>query len=326
MEKINIPQVWVSYAGGSCGEWLAYQISQHEKYLKYDIHEEMELEVNALNRCRITGNWIAELMNEGIPQSNIWNEVQYTGSEVWWKNFWEQAPEKEPFYEQVKDMINRKACFGLPVHRSHEAWYGVFWADLFEEFRIVSIYVDKTDKKVFEQLQSNIIKKIWWQDLTDDQDLKEELWDKFRKLTGHESDCYSGRPEDVLDIIKNKFSGEINYTDMMFAINYHYYGTVAEATKEVLFELSNRWNRYHIHQHKHVIPGDHIRLDFGKMFVYNDYSEYQRLCEFLETPAWPKEQWDKIVGEYTQDDIDTFITIGDVEERIKKRARELKND
>lgn len=319
MEKINIPQVLVSYAGGSGGEWLAYQIAQHDRHKD----EEIEIEINEHNRCRITGSWRQELMDEGIPQNEIWTEYEYTGDDLWWETFWDMAPDKEEYYDQVRELVSRKkAKWKIPVHRCHEAWYDVFWAELFEDFRIVSIHVDKDDEASFRQLQSNIIKKIWWQDLTDEDDLVDELEDKFKKFYREHNQRPKGTFNDVVEITR-KFQSPINYTDMMYALHIHHTGDAEVAIERVLDNLSQRWNRYNIEQHSHPIPCDHIILDFGKMFVHKQYDEYKRMCDFLQTTPWEPEEWKEVVDVYTQYDIDTFITVEDIESRLRERKSQL---
>lgn len=316
MKKIDIPQVLVSYAGGSGGEWLAYQISQHDKYY----NQEIELEGNEFNRFRITGSWRQELMDEGIPQNKIWNEVEYDGTDAWWQSFWNQAPDKNEFYDLITELTQRKARFRIPVHRCHEAWYDVFFADLFTDFRIVTLHVDKNNERTFRQFQSNIIKKIWWQDLSDEEDLIDEMFDKYRKR--YKGRDQKGQPEDLLTITR-KFSGDVNYTDMMLAVAYQDLGDADAAVKDVMSDMGHRWNDYNVNQHSHSIPGQHIILDFGKMFVDLDYNEYVRMCDFLECTPWDEQKWQSVVGPYAQVDFDTFITVEDVHTRLLERAKQL---
>jgi hypothetical protein len=318
-DKIKIPQVLVSYAGGSGGEWLAYQIAQHSRHH----NEEIEIEINEYNRCRITGSWRQHLMNEGIPQREIWTEMEYTGDDLWWDEFWDMAPEKEEYYDMVRELVNReKPKWRIPVHRCHEAWYDVFWADLFSDFQIVSLYVDKNDEQSFRQFQSNIIKKIWWQDLTDHEDLADELKDKFRKFYQEHKGQKKGTYEDVVAIM-DKFEGDVNYTDMMYALHVHHSGDAEAAIERVIDGLSQRWNRYNVEQHGKTIPGSHIILDFGDMFVRNKYSEYVRMCDFLRTDPWTESEWNTVIGPYTQHDLDSYITVEEMEQRLQNRRKQL---
>ena len=318
--KIDIPQVFVSYPAGTGGEWLAYQIAQHDKYFQH--HEgEMEIEVNEYNRCRITGSWRQKILDETDFKDDVWLPVEYDGSAEWWAEY-NKAASAGNYYELVRELVNWKPRYRIPVHRCHEGWQEVYWRDLFTEFKIVTLTVDRTDPAVWQQYKGNIIKKIWWQDLTDEENLKHEMYDKYKKLYKRREQ--KGQPEDLLNITR-KFSGDVNYTDMMFALYYHELEDVYPALNETLENMRERWNEYNTDQHNHLIPDvDHLQISYGDMFVYRKYETYLKLCEFLDTTPWPADSWAATLNEYADADSVTVLTEDDVEQRILKRIKELK--
>ena len=318
--KIDIPQVFVSYPAGTGGEWLAYQIAQHDKYFQH--HEgEMEIEVNEYNRCRITGSWRQKILDETDFKDDVWLPVEYDGSTEWWAEY-NKAASSGNYYELVRELVNWKPRYRIPVHRCHEGWQEVIWRDLFTEFKIVTLTVDRTDPAVWQQYKGNIIKKIWWQDLTDEENLKHEMYDKYKKLYKRREQ--KGQPEDLLNITR-KFSGDVNYTDMMFALYYHELEDVYPALNETLENMRERWNEYNTDQHNHLIPDvDHLQISYGDMFVYRKYETYLKLCEFLDTTPWPADSWAATLNEYADADSVTVLTEDDVEQRILKRIKELK--
>ena len=317
--KIDIPQVFVSYPAGTGGEWLAYQIAQHDKYFQH--HEgEMELEVNEYNRCRITGSWRQKILDETDFKDDVWLPVEYDGSTEWWAEY-NKAASAGNYYELVRELVNWKPRYRIPVHRCHEGWQEVYWRDLFTEFKIVTLTVDRTDPAVWQQYKGNIIKKIWWQDLSDEEDLKDEMYDKYKKLYKRREQ--KGQPEDLLNITR-KFTGDVNYTDMMFALYYHELEDADAALNKTLENMSERWNEYNTGQHTHPIPNvDHLQISYGDMFVYRKYETYLKLCEFLDMTPLLATDWSNILNEYADADSVTVLTEEDVLNRLKIRISNL---
>lgn len=317
MDKIKIPQVLVSYANGTGGEWLAFQIGQHEKYYQY--HDgEMEGWKNEYNRWRITPSW-RQMMNDESDVQKYWLEEEYDGSPEWWykKNKLEESiGPKDEYYQRVRDMQEKKARWRIPVHRVHEAWQDMFWADAFEEFKVVTIHLDKKDYTALSVMQSNVIKKIWWQDLSNPEDLFDELRDKCKK---HKADF------DAVMTIINRFSGSVNYLDMMLALNLSLNPEEPEEVTDTVFkQISERWNDYNIEQHSHRLPCKHHIVNYGSLFVNRDYGEYQRLCYFLGMAPYEKDVWLGILDEYMAEDTGTdgMIFIEEVTERLWRRVAE----
>lgn len=315
MEKINIPQVFVSYANGTGGEWLAYQIGQHEKYYKY--HDgEMEGWKNEYNRWRITPSWRMYML-DNTDWKDTWLEEDYNGTNEWWneKHLLEDDVQKQEHYDQVRALVDSKRKYRIPVHRVHEAWHDVYWHDLFNEVKTVTIYLDRKDPTALSVMQSNVVKKIWWQEFRSLEDLNDELIDKCRK---HKVDY-----DTVMSII-NRFSGYTNYTDMMLAINLVLHAENPEsAVGSVCDQISERWNDYNIEQHSHKLPGQHHIVDYGRLFVNRDYNEYTRLCHFLGMVPYHKEAWLDILDEYMAEDTSTnMIFIEEVVDRLWMRVAE----
>lgn len=316
--KIDIPQVFVSYPAGTGGEWLAYQIAQHDKYYPY--HEgEMELEINEYNRCRITGSWRQRILDDTDFKDDVWLPAEYDGSAEWWHDYWLAA--SSGYYEKVRELVNWKPRFRIPVHRCHEAWQEVYWKDLFTEFKIITIRVDRQDPAAWKQYKGNIIKKIWWQDLSNEEDLKDEMFDKYKKLYKHREQ--KGQPEDLLEITR-KFSGDINYTDMMTALYYHEKENPEQAMSKVLANMSERWNDYNTMQHDQAIPGvEQHMVQFGDLFVRRDYAAYTDICKFLGATPWTENEWATVVNNYADADSVTVLTEEDVKERVARRLSEI---
>jgi hypothetical protein len=317
--KIDIPQVFVSYPAGTGGEWLVYQIGQHDKY--YQFHEgEMELTVNEYNRCRITGSWRQKILDDTDFKDDVWLPGEYDNSAEWWHDYWHCAGDND-WYNRVRKLVSSKPRYRIPVHRCHEAWQEIIWRDLFTEFKIVTLTVDRNDPAVWQQYKGNIIKKIWWQDLSDEEDLKDEMYDKYKKLYKRREQ--KGQPEDLLKITR-KFSGDVNYTDMMFALYYHELEDADAALNKTLENMSERWNEYNTDQHNHPIPDvDHLQISYGDMFVYRKRETYLKLCEFLDTAPWSADSWSAILNEYADADSITVLTEDDVMRRIQHRVSEL---
>lgn len=317
MEKIKIPQVLVSYANGTGGEWLAYQIGQHQKY--YDHHQgEMEGWKNEFNRWRITPSWRAKMNDDTDFQSKTWLEREYDGSHEWWeeKSSIEASTNPQDYYDQVRGLVSDKQRYRIPVHRVHEAWQDVYWKNLFEEFKVVTIHLDKSDYTALSVMQSNVIRKIWWQEFRTLEDLNDELIDKCRK---------HGVEYDSVMTIINRFSGYTNYTDMMLAINMVKNTDEPERAVETVFnQISERWNDYNIEQHSHALPCDHLIVNYGSLFVNRDYNEYKRMCDFLDMVPYDRDKWLAILDDYMAEDTGTenMVFIGQLEERLWMRVAE----
>ena len=316
MNKINIPQVMVSYANGTGGEWLAYQIGQHQKY--YEHHDgELEGWKNEYNRWRITPSWRMHMLDES-QWKETWLEEDYDGTAEWWENkkLLENSIHRDSYYQQVRELTESKRRYRIPVHRVHEAWQDVYWKDLFEDFKVVTIHLDRSDYTALSVMQSNVIRKIWWQEFRTLEDLNDELFDKCRK--------HSVEYDSVMKVI-NRYSGYTNYTDMMLAINLVKNPDEPERAVETVFnQISERWNDYNIEQHAHQLPCDHLIVNYGSLFVNRDYNEYLRLCEFLGMQAWPREQWIATLDDYMAEDTGTenMVFIGQLEERLWMRVAE----
>lgn len=305
---IDIPQVFVSYAGGSGGEWLAIQLGKHDKYY----NDEIDFSKNELNRWRLQGSWRSYMLDETDFQKNVWTEQEYDNSSEWWDNFWNNAPETEYYYQTVRDLIQSKKRYTIPVHRCHEVWYDEYWKNLFLDFKKIIIKVDREHEQTMHQFQGNIIKKIFWQDF-DDKTLEQEMSDKCRK---HKVDYVKARQR------VSEFSGVINYTDMMLAIFLEETnGDMEWAIEKVLILISSRWNDYNILQHYHPV-GDSFTIDFGDIFIKKSYSAYTDMIEYLGATPLKKDEWMPIINDYADEDMQQVITIDDVRERLWNRVIE----
>lgn len=316
MNKIDIPQVVVSYANGTGGEWLAYQIGQHKKY--YDCHDgELEGWKNEYNRWRITPSWRMHMLDES-QWKETWLEEDYDGTDEWWDNkkLLENNTHKESYYQEVRELVESKRRYRIPVHRVHEAWQDVYWKDLFEDFKVVTIHLNRQDYTAMAVMQSNVVRKIWWQEFRSLEDLNDELIDKCRK---HKVDY------DMVMSLINKFSGYTNYTDMMLAINMVLHAErPEEAVGTIYDQIAERWNDYNIEQHSHKLPCDHLIVDYGALFVNRDYNEYLKLCDFLGMDPWTKEDWDNTLMDYINEDVgaEEMIFIEQLKERLWMRVAE----
>lgn len=321
-DKIDDPQVFVSYAGGSGGEWLAYQLHLHDKYNTPETREEIYLDKFPGNRHRIQHSWHSAMLFEGIIQPKLWTETEYVNTEQWWEDYWKFVPQdRTELYNKVLELREKKRRFRITVHRTHSAWYDKYFEDLFSDWRVITLGVDKHNERDMKQFQSNIIKKIWWQDLSEEENLIDELGDKYKKFV-KELDKDPGCWQDIQKSME-KFTGNINYTDMMTAI-YAYFFSVEEAAEKTFNDLEGRWDEYAIDQHLQPIPIKHHKIvDFGKLIIDKDYDTYVDMCNFLECTPFTQERWLEILTPYAQEDLDEYITVEDVKERIAKRVQQL---
>lgn len=314
VKMINIPQVIVNYPGGSGGEWLAIQIGRHEKYFHYH-NGELESSTNNLNRWRMRGSWRSWILDQTDWKQHAWvgDTLAYTGKDEWWTEFWNHAPDTSIYYSQVQELINNgKRQFKIPVHRSHEGWYDQYWSDLFTEFKTVSISVDKNSSAALTQLQGNIIKKIFWQDLQGE-DLRDELVDKCRK---HKVDYHQ-----VMTHL-NRLPMPIKYTDMMLGIMIVEKQSLEQGIDAAFKHMASRWSDGNIFPYQKPIPGGHI-LDFKNFFVERRYSEYFKLCEYLEMEPLHENIWIEKLDAYADLDSNQIITTDILQERLWQTAAEM---
>ncbi|MDA9302505.1 hypothetical protein N8072_01035 [bacterium] len=326
MSKIDIPQVIVTYPAGCGGEWLAYQLGLHDKYY----NEEIKVKEMENNRFRLKHSWRSRMLDDGEIQSTIWTERPYDGSQDWW-DYYNSLCEKngQQLVDTITDMIaNGKPRFKIPVHRSHEGWHDVFFSKLFTEYKIVIFDVDQNDDS-FEQFKSNVIKKIWWQDLSSHYDFDMEIVDKWKKHTNREGyHEIFGTPllnEKAISQIYYKMDLPINYTDMMFVLYWsQYQGDARKAIKECMSQLQSKWDSEHLQQYNIDLPGqDTYRVSYKRLIVDREYTEYVNLCEFLEIKPWEEQKWMDTVNPYSDTDKDQFISVSDVEKRLYKRAEQI---
>jgi hypothetical protein len=311
VRKINIPQLFVSYAGGSGGEWLAYQLGMHDKYFQF--HQgNLQAKSNELNRWRIKSGWRSELIDNTDWKKTGWYDEEYDGSSEWWNRYWESAANKDYWYEWVSDYIFTRNN-NISIHRCHEAWQeSVFFKDLFEELKVISISIDTKDQESIRQFQSNIIKKIFWQDLVSQEDLEDEMQDKCKKFKVDYAKAFT---------LTQKMSGVINYTDMMLAVD-SAKGSL-NPIEETMLKLSERWNDYNINQHHMPIPGDHMIINFRKLFIEKDYQTYLDICNFIKVNPWDESHFHTVFDEYVDKDIDESITLEQVYSRLENRMAEI---
>lgn len=311
MNKINIPQYMFSYAGGSGGEWLAYQMGNHAELFQY--HEgELEGSDNDYNRWRITPSWRAKMLDDTDWKSDCWLEEEYDGSDEWWTQYNNNLKNVDSYLEQAQELIETgKRRYSIPVHRCHEAWQDSMWSPLFNSFNTVTIRVNPDDSEAWTQFQGNIIRKIFWQDLTNPEDLHDEMSDKCRKLS---VDYAQARK------LIDQWQRPVNYTDMMLSIACIQSQDPVEHTLNM---LSDRWNDYNVLQHHKTIPGNHYVVDFGDMFVRKQYNAYVELCEFMKVTAMPHSEWSLIMNGYTSTDESNLITVEKLKERLCQRISEV---
>lgn len=312
MQKIEIPQILVSYPGGAGGEWLGYQISQHPDVLQY-CSEDMLVENNEFNRWRITPSWRAYMNDFTDWQEKVWLEEDFDGSQEWWDEYYRNLPDLESYYNKVRELIKTNNDCSIPVHRVHEAWQDQAWSELFESFKTVTIRVDDTDPDQLRLLQSNIIRKIWNQEFHTAEDLDDELKDKCRK--------FGVDYTQVMEVII-KFSGVVNYTDMMFAVNFVKSKNPTYAIDAVLGNLSERWNEYNIRQHWCEIPNQHV-IDYGKFFLNRDYMEYLYMCDFLDIEPFDEAEWKLRIDSFMDRDTLNINTTEQLENRLWMRFSEI---
>ena len=157
---ISKPQALVSYPGGAGGEWLAIQIGLHDKYF----NEEKAFrslkpvplgERDENNRWLLRHNWRMKLYPQFIAN---FEDRLFDNSTQWWSNFNKQMPDKREWYQKAKYLMYETG--NIPVHRSHNGWYDIFWKDMFTEFKTITIKIDPTHKPSVERIEQNYIKKV----------------------------------------------------------------------------------------------------------------------------------------------------------------------
>ena len=312
MNKIDIPQILVSYPQGTGGEWLAYQIGQHPELYHYH-NGELEGETNKFNRWRITPSWRGYMLDFTDWQDQVWMEEDFDGSQTWWDRYYARLPDLEPYYNKARELIQEKQDCKITVHRTHEAWQDQAWSGLFENLKTVTIKIDDTDPIQLGLLQSNIIRKIWSQEFYTVEDLDDEIIDKCRKLDVDYDQAMS-------HIIK--FSGTVNYTDMMFALFLAKTGNPNSAMTELFNNLSGRWNEYTIRQHWCELPNQFV-LNYRRLFIDRDYREYLKMCDFLEISPYTETQWKNNLDTYMDNDLTNYTTIENLEDRLWMRFSEI---
>ena len=312
---INIPQAIFSYPGGACGEWLAIQIGNHDKYYQYH-NGELTGDANEFNRWRIRGSWRSWALENTNFKKEVWfgDTLQYTGTDAWWKQFEDTVPDTEKYYTAITQLINSdKRQWRIPVHRCHEGWFDVFWQRIFTEVKIVTISVDKNDPIGWKQFQGNVIKKIFWQDLQGE-DLKDELVDKCRK--------YKVDYNEVMTYL-NRLPMPIKYADMIVGLmtvgKLH---NLEDGVEAAYKHMASRWSDNNIIPYSKPIPGGHT-INFRLMFVERSYPEYQRLCDYLACTPWTKDVWQQFLSSYTDPDSKQVITPDELKERLWQTAADM---
>jgi len=313
--KIKIPQLLVNYLGGSGGEWLAIQMCQHDKYLSHwDYDVDLKGKKNEFNRWRIAPGWRSWLMSDSDYANDVWNDHNdYDNSEEWWAEYNKGDKKTAEYRKKIDEMLLVERT-RIPVHRCHEAWQDVHLIDEFEEFKIVNIVVDYTDKVALRQFQGNVLKKIFWQDLSDPDDLEDEMRDKCRKFDVEWDDAKA---------ITDKFSLPINYTDMMFALSFAQTKNTETAFRHTVENLGNRWDWDMLDQYKHDIKGVSYNVDFRRLFIDKNYDEYTALCEFVGCTPWSSDKWNQVLSDYVDPDMENIITLEELEDRLCLRITEL---
>lgn len=312
--KFKIPQLLVNYLGGSGGEWLAIQMCQHDKYLEHwDYDVDLKGSSNEYNRWRIAPGWRSWLLSDDTYREVVWHDhVDYDNSDEWWAAYDKRPKRTDLWVKKIDNILQERERNQIPCHRCHEAWQDVHLAEHFEEFKIVNIFVDYTDPAAMKQFQGNVIKKIFWQDLSDPEDLYDEMEDKCRKF---------GVDFEEAKKVTSKMSLPINYTDMMFALEY--IKDPNNAFNSTITRLAERWDWDMLAQYQHPIKDLSYRLDFKRMFIDKDYTEYTNLCEFVGCTPWSPERWNEVLSSYVDQDMENLITLEQIEDRLCLRATEL---
>ena len=309
--KFKTPQLLINYLGGSGVEWLAIQLSKHDKYQKHYNYHSIHGDNNEYNRWRINPGWRSTLLDNQGYASVVWTEQDYDNSTEWWDNYNQQNKETENWLPKIQRCFEKDRT-SIPVHRCHEAWYDVHLAEYFEDFKIVNIAVDKFDDKSVTQFRGNIMKKIYWQDLSKESDLWDEMKDKCRKF---------GVDVEHAKQTMAKMSKPINYTDMMFGLNYCKHRSLA--FNKTVDMLSDRWNWDMIDQYHHPIKDFSYQVDFRKMFIDKDYDEYANMCHWIGCTPWSPEVWNETLSAYVDQDMENIITLEEIEDRLCLRQNEI---
>jgi len=310
--KIDIPQLLVSYLGGSGGEWLAIKMAQHDKYY----HPDMKFEVSEYNRWRLRSSWRGAMLNTPWKQL-VWlgDNMNYDGTAEWWNDFWKRVPDQEYWYDQVRE-LHKNSHFTVGVHRVHEAWCDQYWRDLFTDFKTVTIHVDVSDKETAGIFRNNIIKKIMWQDLAGSK-LTQEVQDKCQK--------YKVDFNTVMEKLNRM--PDVKWCDTMLVIlseiphiKQVFQENLEGGMDHVLANLSSRWDSKNTQVYSKHIPGG-ITVDFKRLIIDQSYTEYLKICDYTGATPWKETLWNKAVVDYASPDVvNQIVTYEDLQERLWERA------
>ena len=310
---IEAPQLLINYLGGSCGEWLAIKMAQHDKY--YNPNSKFNVYPN--NRWRIRPSWRSAMLDTDW-KTEVWSKgnMDYDGTQHWWDNFWKSVPDTEYYYEQVRE-LHAQPDTSMGVHRVHEGWVDQYWRDLFADFKTVTISVNQEDTDSQDLFVTNVIKKIMWQDLTDTK-LTQEVEDKCRK--------YSVDYPTVMSKLQSM--PDVKWIDAMLVvlseiphIKTVFEENIEEGVNHVYRNLSSRYSKKNTSVYSHRIPGG-LTVDFGRLLVKQSYDEYLKICEYTGAEPWKQAFWIKAVQDYTAPDLESKNTINKdtLKERLWERA------
>ena len=285
---IDEDHIMVSYTPGTGGEWFCGFLAQHDPLVKYNSNMQAK-RVNSNNRWRIKASCIGEMANR--YRDDYYNKKQgfeYDGSMQWYRIAVKNAIDLGYRISYRRDL---KRLAGLQtITRSHEAWNEChIWPQQFKSFKVVTC-VNTKDKDTWPQFNSNIIKKIWFNEYDRYEDYIEELGRKLKN-----KDVDKKRVIDFLTHLGEPYTWyKLQYAVLWAVQDYKVDGADMAIKHKWYSEISDE----RIANYTVPLPVEEYKIDLLEMLRDHNYIEYKKICDFINCEPLSNNDFKNLADEY----------------------------
>ena len=285
---IDEDHIMVSYTPGTGGEWFCGFLAQHDPLVKYNSNLQAK-RVNSNNRWRIKASCIGEMANR--YRDDYYNKKQgfeYDGSMQWYRIAVKNAIDLGYRISYRRDL---KRLAGLQtITRSHEAWNEChIWPQQFKSFKVVTC-VNTKDKDTWPQFNSNIIKKIWFNEYDRYEDYIEELGRKLKN-----KDVDKKRVIDFLTHLGEPYTWyKLQYAVLWAVQDYKVDGADMAIKHKWYSEISDE----RIANYTVPLPVEEYKIDLLEMLRDHNYIEYKKICDFINCEPLSNNDFKNLADEY----------------------------
>lgn len=303
----------VSYMPGTGGEWLCGFLASHAA-LSHQNTDMNPQRVSNHNRWRIKGSNISHMSNK--YRDEYWNEEEtWDGSEAWFKTAVGRAIEWGTEQNFRRNLVLNQT--NQTITRSHEAWQEIaVWPQQYRRFRVITL-INDPDAGTWDQLCSNIAKKIWLHEYENDEDMWDEFENKWSKAVKQHPEIL-GREREIREFMEY-LGAPYTWVKIQYAIKMAINHLDHDRTMD---SLRGHWDdgvgEQKLNDYRLPLPVEEYKLDLLALLQTQDYDgKYLEMCEFMGIDRHSKHDFETLCDFYFGDDAKNIITSAHLKERLE---------